>query len=103
MYPNALLEKIYMADVIMIEAAHGEQGETIHGHTDPHSNTLNSEHMKCIVPDSFEYSMLSFQSTFLFSCLFVYVSLCIIRKILYGRCNNDRGCTWGTRDDTWAY
>ncbi|KAK7346135.1 hypothetical protein VNO80_20650 [Phaseolus coccineus] len=44
------------SDVIMIEAAHGEQGETIHGHTDPHSNTLNSEHMKCIVPDSFEYS-----------------------------------------------
>ena len=39
----------------MIEAAHGER-ETIHGHTDPHSNTLNSEHMKFIVPDSFEYS-----------------------------------------------
>ncbi|TKY75463.1 nucleus protein [Spatholobus suberectus] len=44
------------ADVIMIEAAHGEQGEKIHGYTDPHSNTSNSEHMKSIVPDSFENS-----------------------------------------------
>jgi len=56
MYSYALLENVYMADVIMIEAAHGEQGETIHGHADPHPNTPNSEHMKCIVPDSFEYS-----------------------------------------------
>ncbi|TKY58558.1 hypothetical protein E2542_SST15622 [Spatholobus suberectus] len=44
------------SDVIMIEAAHGEQGEKIHGYTDPHSNTSNSEHMKSIVPDSFENS-----------------------------------------------
>ncbi|XP_020224826.1 uncharacterized protein LOC109806737 isoform X1 [Cajanus cajan] len=44
------------ADVIMIEAAHGEQGEKIHGYTDPHSYTPNSEHIKYIVPDSFEYS-----------------------------------------------
>ncbi|ESW28388.1 hypothetical protein PHAVU_003G282800 [Phaseolus vulgaris] len=50
------------SDVIMIEAAHGEQGETIHGHTDPHSNTLNSEHMKCIVPDSFEYNVIMIEA-----------------------------------------
>lgn len=40
----------------MIEAAQGGNGETRHGHTDPHTGTPNSEHMKCIVPDSFEYS-----------------------------------------------
>ncbi|XP_027916913.1 uncharacterized protein LOC114176166 isoform X1 [Vigna unguiculata] len=44
------------SDVIMIEAAQGGNGETRHGHTDPHTGTPNSEHMKCIVPDSFEYS-----------------------------------------------
>ncbi|KAL2344234.1 hypothetical protein Fmac_005519 [Flemingia macrophylla] len=44
------------SDIIMTEAAHGEQEEKIHGYTDPHSNTLNSKHIKYIVPDSFEYS-----------------------------------------------
>ncbi|XP_047170915.1 uncharacterized protein LOC124839211 isoform X2 [Vigna umbellata] len=48
--------EVASSDVIMIEAAQVEHGETIHGHTDPHSDTPNSEHMKCIVPDSFEYS-----------------------------------------------
>ncbi|CAJ1941922.1 unnamed protein product [Sphenostylis stenocarpa] len=40
----------------MTETAHGEQGEKIHGYIDPDLNTPNTEHMKCIVPDSFEYS-----------------------------------------------
>lgn len=40
----------------MTETAPGEQGEKIHGYTDPHLNTPNSEHMTSIVPDSFEYS-----------------------------------------------
>ncbi|KAL2576488.1 hypothetical protein AAZV13_16G079900 [Glycine max] len=44
------------SDVIMTEAAHGEQGQKIHGCTDSHSNTPNFEHMRSIVPDSFEYS-----------------------------------------------
>ncbi|XP_027346611.1 uncharacterized protein LOC113858262 [Abrus precatorius] len=45
------------SDVVMTEAAYGKQGEMIHGpHTDQHSNTPNSEHMKFIIPDSFEYS-----------------------------------------------
>jgi len=51
-----LLKNVYTADVIMTEAAHGEQGQKIHGCTDSHSNTPNFEHMRSIVPDSFEYS-----------------------------------------------
>ncbi|KAK7386642.1 hypothetical protein VNO78_26976 [Psophocarpus tetragonolobus] len=44
------------ADVIMAEAGHGQQGEEVPGYKETHSNTPISEHMKSIVPDSFEYS-----------------------------------------------
>lgn len=48
---------VYTADKVVTEDAYGEQGEKIHGpNTDPCSNTHNTENMKSIVLDSFEYS-----------------------------------------------
>lgn len=48
---------VYTADEMVIEDAYGEHGEKIHQPTtDPCSNTTNTEHMKSMVPDSFEYS-----------------------------------------------
>ncbi|KAK7360635.1 hypothetical protein VNO77_02643 [Canavalia gladiata] len=45
------------SDVVMTEAVYREQGEIMHGpHTDSRLNIPNSEHLKSIVPDSFEYS-----------------------------------------------
>jgi hypothetical protein len=48
---------VYTADKMVTEEAYGEQGEKIHKpNTDPRSNSYNTEHMKSIVRDSFEYS-----------------------------------------------
>lgn len=47
----------YTADKMVTVDAYGEQGEKIHKpNTDPHSNSSNTDHMKSIVPDSFEYT-----------------------------------------------